>query len=372
MSKGKSNAYFNGVPDSIKKEIICISWMVEGSLPFRYLGVLIKTTRLSAQDCKPIIDKVVDRIRVLGARKLSYAGRLVLVKAVLKTLHTYWASMFILPTRACRPRDEGGLGLKNELQWIKAAVGKLVWWIATKSDHLWVRWINHIYIKDKAWQTYTPPQNTSWYWRRVCRIRDLFIEAYQQNQWMTQQGKEYTIEKGYDFNRDKSPKVNWYNMVWNKWNIPKHSFISWVYHHRNMNTMEKLYRLEISEVDTCCLCKNSIETIDHLFFQCQYSQKVVNCVGNRIGISLPHHDLLTRRTRSHGSKIEKGIIDATINACIYHLWRHRNQSRIDLTLIHPKKVAHQLLEELQKRVAAMVTTSIREKDRKFVQHFMEI
>ncbi|XP_074266048.1 uncharacterized protein LOC141588507 [Silene latifolia] len=45
MSKGKSNAYFNGVPTGLRNNILQISGMVEGSLPFRYLGVPIKTTK---------------------------------------------------------------------------------------------------------------------------------------------------------------------------------------------------------------------------------------------------------------------------------------------------------------------------------------
>ncbi|XP_074299162.1 uncharacterized protein LOC141630203 [Silene latifolia] len=129
MSKGKSNAYFNGVRDNIKHEILQVSGMMEGALPFRSLG----------------------------AKKLSYAGRLVLVKAVLKTFHIYWASMFIFPTgiihnieaicrnflwdggtnyiktplvswdKICKAKEEGGLGLKDDILWNKAAVDKLVW-----------------------------------------------------------------------------------------------------------------------------------------------------------------------------------------------------------------------------------------------------
>ncbi|XP_074271593.1 uncharacterized protein LOC141595528 [Silene latifolia] len=146
MIKGKSNAYFNGIKDSLKREILQISGMVEGAMPFKYLGVPIKTTRLNAKDYKPLIDKIMKRIRNLGARKLSYAGRLTLVQAVLKTLHNYWASIFIQPTgvitriestcrnflwdrgldymraplvsweKVCKPKKEGGLGLKDDIQ----------------------------------------------------------------------------------------------------------------------------------------------------------------------------------------------------------------------------------------------------------------
>ncbi|XP_074277814.1 uncharacterized protein LOC141601429 [Silene latifolia] len=323
MSKGKSNAYFNGVPEGLKSDIFHISGMVEGTIPFR----------------------------------------LVLVKAVLKTLHTYWATMFILPSG---PRDEGGLGLKNEVQWNKAAWGKLVWWVATQPDHLWVRWVSDIYIKGKEWQTYDPPTNSSWYWRRICRVKKLFTTAYQQQIWSEQQGKEYTIAKGYDFLRDKGVKVNLHDMVWNKWNIPKHSFISWVYHHKNMNTMEKLYRLDISDDDTCCIYKISIETVDHLFFQCSYSREVLSRVGDCLGIVLPYQDLLTWHLGFKGSKLQRGVVHAVINACLYHLWKQRNQSRTELILLHPSKLAQLITEEMKKRVSSIVSLPVKGKDRNFV------
>ncbi|XP_074305388.1 uncharacterized protein LOC141640516 [Silene latifolia] len=93
----KSNAYFNGVGNRLKDEITSVSGFKEGTLPFKYLGVPITAGRLKKRDCTVLIDKIVDRIRSLGAKKLSYAGRLVLVNSVLSTLYNYWAAMFILP-----------------------------------------------------------------------------------------------------------------------------------------------------------------------------------------------------------------------------------------------------------------------------------
>ncbi|XP_074313973.1 uncharacterized protein LOC141649176 [Silene latifolia] len=58
LSKGKSNAYFNRVPDSLKAEIMQVSGLVEGTF---------------------------------------HLGRLTLIQSILKTLQNYWASIFILP-----------------------------------------------------------------------------------------------------------------------------------------------------------------------------------------------------------------------------------------------------------------------------------
>ncbi|XP_074266998.1 uncharacterized protein LOC141590297 [Silene latifolia] len=69
MSKGKSNAYFNGVNNVLRQDILQVSGIVEGRLPFRYLGIPIKITRLTTNDCRPLIDKVVSKTRSLGCKE---------------------------------------------------------------------------------------------------------------------------------------------------------------------------------------------------------------------------------------------------------------------------------------------------------------
>ncbi|KAL0292367.1 UNVERIFIED_CONTAM: hypothetical protein Scaly_2594000 [Sesamum calycinum] len=100
----------------------------EGSLPVKYLGVPLISSRLTIADCKPLINKLDARIAGWGHLNLTFAGRAQLIKSVLSTLHSYWASVFILPKgnqlllncvnffgrdqldAAMRPKEEGGLG----------------------------------------------------------------------------------------------------------------------------------------------------------------------------------------------------------------------------------------------------------------------
>ncbi|XP_074299768.1 uncharacterized protein LOC141630930 [Silene latifolia] len=97
MNKSKSNLYCNGIDEQLIKEIEVASGIKRGVVLFTYLGVNVSPKRLSVMDCNCLVEKVVDRIRSLGSRKLSYAERVVLIKAVLQTLHSYWARIFILP-----------------------------------------------------------------------------------------------------------------------------------------------------------------------------------------------------------------------------------------------------------------------------------
>lgn len=46
------------------------------SLPVRYLGVPLLSTRLSTKDCQCIMDRITARVKSWTARKLAYGGRL--------------------------------------------------------------------------------------------------------------------------------------------------------------------------------------------------------------------------------------------------------------------------------------------------------
>lgn len=132
-------------------------------------------------------DKITTKIRSWGSRNLSYAGRSQLVNSVLLNLHSYWASMFFIPKRVidqvialcrnylwsgnvnsakappiswdmvCRPKAEGGLGFKESNAWNIALLGKYIWSIAQKEDNLWVRWVNHVYLRNNEWANHSDP-----------------------------------------------------------------------------------------------------------------------------------------------------------------------------------------------------------------------
>ncbi|XP_074305538.1 uncharacterized protein LOC141640755 [Silene latifolia] len=106
VSASKSSAYFRNVPEQLKYEILQISGFSEGSIPFKYLDY----------------------------RRIPLVG---------------WDTI-------CRPKDEGGLGLKDQESWNKAMVGRLVDWVATQRDSIWVHWVQSNYLKGQEWMEYKP------------------------------------------------------------------------------------------------------------------------------------------------------------------------------------------------------------------------
>ncbi|XP_074298029.1 uncharacterized protein LOC141628833 [Silene latifolia] len=163
------------------------------------------------------------------------------------------------------------------------------------------------------------------------------------------QGNEYSIAKGYDTIRDKGERVQWHQFVWNKYTLPKHRFLSWIYMHKALNTKDKLCKFGISVNDTCEVCGSETETAAHLFFACVYSSRVRQLVSGLIGKNIPTDVTTDWRRGLRGSGIRRDFIIAIINACIYGIWKQRNLCKHERMLINPMKLSRQIVQEVADR-----------------------
>ncbi|XP_050227608.1 uncharacterized protein LOC126677161 [Mercurialis annua] len=87
----KSIIFFNGVSATQKIEILRIIGFQEGSLPVKYLGLPLISTRLSKEHCSGLIQRITGRVNSWSAKCLSYAGRLQLINSVLLSMQMWKA-----------------------------------------------------------------------------------------------------------------------------------------------------------------------------------------------------------------------------------------------------------------------------------------
>ena len=165
----KSAIYLAGVSDSFRSHAASTLDFAFESLPVKYLGMPLISKRSTTADYDYLVEKLTNRIHSWFARNLSYTARLQLVNSVLISITNYWSQTVILPKRVlnqikapcrfylwlgetesnspgnvswekvCRPKQEGGLGIRNLQQWNLAAVGKIAWHISFKKDSLWIK-----------------------------------------------------------------------------------------------------------------------------------------------------------------------------------------------------------------------------------------
>ena len=81
-----------------REEILCDFQFRTGSLPVRYLGLLLLTKRMTVLDYLPLTEKIRKRVSSWTGRFLSYAGRLQLINSVIMSLTNFWMAAFRLPS----------------------------------------------------------------------------------------------------------------------------------------------------------------------------------------------------------------------------------------------------------------------------------
>ncbi|GJR19345.1 hypothetical protein Tco_0967872 [Tanacetum coccineum] len=173
--------------------------------PMKYLGVLLISKRLGTSDCKALLDKIKKKVNHWRNKYLSYAGKL-LIASVLEAIQMYWCNMFLLPKtmvkeinivlknflwnhddiskgsakvtwkNICKPKQYGGLGLKDISVWNKALLIKHLWNIANKKDTLWIKWICTVKLKEASVWLVQKEVSDSWGWKNFMDIRDLVLQ----------------------------------------------------------------------------------------------------------------------------------------------------------------------------------------------------
>ncbi|KAL0378338.1 UNVERIFIED_CONTAM: hypothetical protein Sradi_3139300 [Sesamum radiatum] len=85
-----------------RSRLLSILDFQEGCLPVRYLGLPMISSRLTATDCKPLLQKLDEMLKGWSTVQLSYAARIQLLQAVISAMNIYWYMTFILPKSIIR------------------------------------------------------------------------------------------------------------------------------------------------------------------------------------------------------------------------------------------------------------------------------
>ncbi|KAL0444669.1 UNVERIFIED_CONTAM: LINE-1 retrotransposable element O protein, partial [Sesamum latifolium] len=91
VNPAKSQLILSKAAHTERTQFIQILGFQEGVLPVRYLGLPLISSRLSLTDCRPLLQKIDDRIQGWVGTHCLFAARAQLIKSVLMALNTYWA-----------------------------------------------------------------------------------------------------------------------------------------------------------------------------------------------------------------------------------------------------------------------------------------
>ena len=144
--------------------------------------------------------------------------------------------------------------------------------------------------------------------------------------WPPSSSGIFSIRTAWEHIRQAKALVPWKHIVLFSGNLPKASFILWLAVKGQLGTQDRLHNLPPNT--SCLLCSLQLESHNHLFFYCPYSQQLwhhISLKGDFITPSIPWGHLinwLPSNWKGKSLQIKTKLLCLSIT--IYYLWRERN------------------------------------------------
>ncbi|KAK4268822.1 hypothetical protein QN277_022056 [Acacia crassicarpa] len=177
--------------------------------PGAYLGIPSIWGKTKQQAMAYIRDRVANKIHRWGQSLLSFAGREVMIKAVIQAIPIYPMNCFKFLVITCKQinnlivkfwwsgnadggkthwkawdimtssKSAGGMGFRDLLSMNKALLAKTAWRILKKPDDLWVRVLKSVYFPEDHFINAIKGYKASWCWSSIIEGRDFLRKNLQ-------------------------------------------------------------------------------------------------------------------------------------------------------------------------------------------------
>lgn len=174
------------------------------------------------------------------------------------------------------PKQEGGLGLRNNKIRNSAILLKMLWNIHQNKDSLWIKWVHGYYLKGKNVWKWECKNNDHPLFKKLGKTRNFIIQrtGYVSSaiQFLNSCSNMnvLSVSKIYEWMWPKAERRAWMSLTWRKYIPPKHSFVLWLCMRGRLYTLDK-WKMELDD-RKCVFCKVNLENVAHLFFQMFFCQ----------------------------------------------------------------------------------------------------
>ena len=82
----------------------------------------------------------------------------------------------------------------------------------------------------------------------------------------------------------------WADIVWFSGTVPRYSFILWLAVQNRLSTQDKLISYGIIQATHCVFCRDIVETHNHLFFDCPFTERLWCSLKGKVNVQWPRLD----------------------------------------------------------------------------------
>lgn len=168
-------------------------------------------------------------------------------------------------------------------------------------------------------------------------------------------GEVYTYLKG------SIPLVPWANVVWNSMGIPRQSFLTWLVVLNRCPTRDRLLSWGIATDPACLLCNSTVESRNHLFFECSFSTVIWRRIAYKCRL-LPTNSwnfTIDHLQSFSQSRNAKRLSLLAVQACIYWIWHERNPRLHNQTFRSADNILLVIDRQVRNRVQSLRSTNPR-------------
>ncbi|XP_010674590.1 uncharacterized protein LOC104890711 [Beta vulgaris subsp. vulgaris] len=159
--------------------------------------------------------------------------------------------------------------------------------------------------------------------------------------------ESFSIHKAYLRMKAVSDRVSWRRVIKDNRASPRSVFIVWLAAQQRLATTDRLLKWHIQCNPVCKLCDDKNKIIEHLFFECQYTNtvwshplRVINIHRRGQGFNM---ELQAACRKAHSKTRKARIYVMLFTEAIYMLWHQRNQKTFCNTLMQPDRVCKDIL-----------------------------
>ncbi|XP_043694642.1 uncharacterized protein LOC122645400 [Telopea speciosissima] len=170
--------------------------------------------------------------------------------------------------------------------------------------------------------------------------------------WTPSANGLFTLRSAWDAVRTRSDKLAWCNLVWFPSSQPRFSFITWLACLGRLTTRWLLAQWGMLVDTSCVLCRNGVDCLDHLLFQCAFSAVVWKDILSLNGFRREpmcswQEELQWLGTHSSGDSIPSRIRRFSFTSTVYRLWQERNSRLFSSCSNYEKSVIQRIITDTQ-------------------------
>jgi hypothetical protein len=169
--------------------------------------------------------------------------------------------------------------------------------------------------------------------------------------WTYSSDGKFSLHSAWDSLREHAEEFPYYKEIWFPSNTPKMASCLLKGMLDRLPTRERLKKFNITNTDSCVLCEDGTENINHLFFACSYSSYIWSLCRLKLQLPNSHIGNLLQEAELIKSKFkikDRAFILSRLafNACVWHIWQERNRRIFQLKNMHKVFIFRRIYEDI--------------------------